>query len=54
MRVQCRSFRSYTKSWDDLCAEASTFASTIERTRLINISVSADGGQGVICVWYWE
>ncbi len=54
MRVQYRSFRSYTKSWNRLCDEATAFASTIEKSRLINISISADGGRGVICVFYWE
>jgi hypothetical protein len=54
MRVRYRLFRSYTKPWNELCEEASSFASGIPKERLINISVSADGGQGVICVWYWE
>ena len=48
-------FKSATKSWEALCDEAASFASTVGRDRLINISVSqADtGGQGVIFVWYW-
>ena len=61
MKVQCRLFQSTTKSWDVLVEEASTFATSIGRDRLINISVSAAGGsdtfgigaKGAIFVWYW-
>jgi hypothetical protein len=42
------------KSWDSLCEEATAFASTIGKDRLISISVSADGGRGIVFVWYWE
>jgi len=44
MRVQCRRFESTTKSWEALVEEAATFATSIGRDRLINISVSAAGG----------
>lgn len=62
MSVQHRIFTSSSKSWEDLCAEASAFASGVGRERLINISVAASGGtevfgfggSGVIIVWYWE
>ena len=62
MTVQCRVFQSTTKSWDALVEEASTFATTKGRERLINISVSAAGGsdafgigaKGAIFVWYWD
>jgi hypothetical protein len=54
MQVHFRIFKSWTKSWDDLCAEASAFASQIGRERLINLSVSEDQNEGVIIVWYWE
>ena len=62
MKVQCKMFSSSTKRWDDLIAEASSFASGVGRDRLVNISVSASGGtdlfglggQGAIFVWYWE
>ena len=55
MTVRYKLFKSATKSWEALCDEAASFASTVGRDRLINISVSqADtGGQGVIFVWYW-
>jgi hypothetical protein len=62
MTVQCRVFESTTRSWDALVEEASTFATSKGRDRLINISVSAAGGsdafgigaRGAIFVWYWE
>lgn len=54
MTVQCRRFKSSVKSWERLCSEASEFASTIPRDRLITINVSADAGVGVVFVWYWE
>ena len=54
MEVKFQLFKSYTKSWQDLCAEAAAFASTKNRDRLINISVSEDQNEGVIIVWFWE
>lgn len=54
MQVKYQIFKSYTQSWENLCAEAAAFATTQGRERLINISVSEDDNQGVIVVWYWE
>jgi hypothetical protein len=62
MTVRHRIFESSTKSWDDLCQEATAFASEVGRERLINISLAASGGtevfghggKGLIVVWYWE
>ena len=62
MLVSHRIFESATKSWKDLCVEATTFASTLGRENLINISVATSGGTdvfgvggaGLIVVWYWE
>jgi hypothetical protein len=62
MKVQCRVFESTTKSWDALVEEASAFATSTGRERLINISVSAAGGsdafgigaKGAVFVWYWD
>jgi hypothetical protein len=61
MTVQSRRFTSSSKSWDELCSEASAFATELGRERLINISVAASGGTdmfgiggtGVVVVWYW-
>lgn len=41
-------------SWDQLFQEAAEFASEIGPDRLINISHSADAGDGVIAIWYWS
>ena len=62
MTVQSRQFASSSKSWEELCTEASAFATQVGRERLINISVAASGGTeflgmggtGVVIVWYWE
>ena len=62
MTVHHRIFESARKSWEDLCREASEFASSVGRENLINISLGASGGnetfgfggKGVIVVWYWE
>lgn len=62
MTARHRIFESSTKPWEDLCSEATAFATQIGRERLINISVAASGGtemfgaggRGLIVVWYWE
>ena len=54
MEVKFQIFKSWTKSWDDLCAEAAAFASTKPRDRIITISVSEDQNEGVVIVWFWE
>ena len=54
MEVKFQIFKSRTKSWEDLCAEAAAFASTKSRDRIINIAVSEDQNEGVVIVWYWE
>jgi hypothetical protein len=54
MQVSFQVFKSTMKSWTDLCGEAAAFASEKGKERLINISVSADSGRGVIVVWYWD
>ena len=54
MQVKFEIFRSHTKSWAKLCADAAAFASEQGRERLINVSVSEDQNEGVIVVWYWE
>lgn len=54
MQVRFRVFKSYTKSWENLCTEAAEFATQQGADRLINMSLSEDDNQGVIVVWYWE
>jgi len=47
-------FRSHTKSWETLFDEAAAFAAELGPERLISISHSEDGNEGVVTVWYWE
>ena len=54
MKVSFQVFKSHMKSWAALCDEAAAFASEKGKERLISISTSADSGQGVIVVWYWD
>jgi hypothetical protein len=53
MEVRFETFRGTLKDWDTLFQEAADFASRIGRERLIGISHSSDGGDGVVTVWYW-
>jgi hypothetical protein len=47
-------FRSSLNTWESLFAEAAEFASRLGPERVITISHSADQGEGVVAVWYWE
>jgi hypothetical protein len=53
-RAAFRMFRSHTKSWEELFGEVANFADEVGRERLISISHSEDGNEGVAVVWYWE
>ena len=52
--VKFELFKSSTKSWATMCAEAAAFANQTGPERIINISISEDQGKGVIVVWYRE
>ena len=54
MRVRFQTFISSWSSWDELFAQAATFATEVGPHRLINISHSCDQKQGVVTVWYWD
>ncbi|HEX5272945.1 MAG TPA: hypothetical protein VFW33_20755 [Gemmataceae bacterium] len=47
-------FRSSLNTWESLFAEAAEFAGQLGPERLITVSHSADNGEGVVAVWYWE
>ena len=47
-------FRGIWTSWDELFAEAAAFATEIGSVRLISISHSASGSEGIVTVWYWD
>jgi len=54
MRVGYKMFRGTLASWDDLFGQAAAFAETLGEIRLINISHSCGGNDGVVTVWYWQ
>jgi hypothetical protein len=62
MTLKAKVFESASKSWDDMCADVSSFASTLGRDRVVSISMAAAGGtdwpavgsRGTIIVWYWS
>ena len=55
-----RIFERGAQRWQDLCAEATGFATQIGPARVISISVvpgegaSDKGATGFVVVWYWE
>jgi len=53
MQIKFETFRSSWSSWEKLLANAAEFANSLAPDRLINISHSADSGEGVVVVWYW-
>ena len=52
MKVTFKMFRGSFKSWAALFREASDFASTLAPDKLISISHSASGTDGIVTVWY--
>ena len=52
--VQFRMFRGVLSSWESLFSEAAAFATQAGPAKLISISQSADGYDGVVTVWYWS
>jgi hypothetical protein len=50
--VAFRVFRSSFISWEELFQQAADFAAEVGPERVINISHSADKGDGVVTVWY--
>ena len=52
MRMQTKVFRATFKSWLALFDEATDFATKLGRERVISISHSSDGNDGIVAVWY--
>jgi hypothetical protein len=48
-----RYVRGTLATWDQLFSQAAEIANEIGPERVLNISHSADGGAGVVTVWYW-
>ena len=53
MRVLYKHFRGAFRTWRTLFQQAADFASEVGRHRLISISHSEEGVEGVVTVWYW-
>ena len=51
-RVAYRKFRGTLISWEELFNEATAFANEVGPDRIVNISHSADRGDGLVVVWY--
>jgi len=51
-RLTYRKFRGRLATWEQLFSEAAAFANEAGPDRIVNISHSADGGDGVVVVWY--
>jgi len=54
MQVKFQVFRGLFSTWQSLFTQASEFASSIGKDRLVSISHSEDKGDGVVTVWYWS
>jgi hypothetical protein len=54
MRVRYEQFRGTFATWDDLFTKAARFATELGDTKVINISHSCSGADGVVTVWYWD
>ena len=52
-RMAYRYVRGTLATWDELFTQAAEIASEIGPERVLNISHSADKGNGVVTVWYW-
>ena len=51
-RLAHRIFRGTFATWEELFDEAQDFANEIGTDRVVNLSHSADRGDGVVVVWY--
>ena len=52
-KLAYRSFRGTLATWDELFAQAASFATDVGPERVLSISHSADHSDGVVTVWYW-
>lgn len=53
-RIRYKMFRGIIASWERLFEQAAKFGSSLKPDRLISISHSEDGNDGIVTVWYWE
>jgi hypothetical protein len=52
--VKFKVYRGVWASFDSLFCEASEFATSVGKDRLISISHSEDKDDGIVTVWYWD
>jgi hypothetical protein len=53
MQTTCQFWKSGFDSRETMFQNAADFASQLPKGRVINISYSANGNQGIVCIWYW-
>lgn len=54
MQVKYKMFRGTLTSWNQLFEDAARYATELGEIRVINISHSCSGADGVVTVWYWS
>jgi len=54
MQVKFKMYRGTLTTWDELFKEAARYATDLGEIRVINISHSCAGTDGVVTVWYWS
>jgi hypothetical protein len=54
MQVKYKVFRGTLTTWDELFENAARYATELGEIRVINISHSCAGSDGVVTVWYWS
>ena len=53
-KLDYRYYRGSWQSWEDLFAQASAFAASIGPERVVSLSHSSEGADGVVVVWFWS
>jgi hypothetical protein len=51
-KVSFEVFRGVLASYESLFRKAAAFASTIDQDKLVSISHSSNGAEGIVTVWY--
>ena len=53
MKLKFEIFQGTLASWEELFGQAAAFATEKGDMRVVNISHSCAGSDGVVTVWYW-
>ena len=54
MELKFRYFRGTLATWDQLFDDAAEFATALGFEKVVSLSHSADGANGVVVVWFWH